>query len=98
MLIAIALIHPGYFYSASSGRILLRGAPNTAPILCRNFTPKRHRQLRVKDLPKVPSWRLERDSNQRPFGRKASALPMRHHTPNYMLLVGGDWINPIVTL
>src|SRR6218665_281849 len=33
----------------------------TARILCRSFTPKRHRQLRVKDLPKVPTWRLERD-------------------------------------
>src|SRR6218665_2459407 len=29
--------------------LLLRGAPDTALILCRNFTPKRHRQLRVKD-------------------------------------------------
>ena len=26
-------------------------------------TPKRYRQLSVKDLPKVPSWRLERCSN-----------------------------------
>src|SRR6218665_1945412 len=32
-------------------------------ILCRSLTPKRHRQLRVKDLPKVPTWRLERNSN-----------------------------------
>jgi len=23
-------------------------------------------------LPKVPTWQLERDSNPRPFGRKAS--------------------------
>ena len=53
----------------------------TARILCRSFTPKRHRQLRVKDLPKVPTWRLERDSNPRPSGRKASTLPMRHHVP-----------------
>ena len=41
-------------------------------------TPKRKRQLRVKDLPKVPTWRLERDSNSWPFGRKAPNLPMRH--------------------
>ena len=26
--------------------------------------PKRHRQLRVEDLPKVPTWRPERDLNQ----------------------------------
>src|SRR6218665_1385830 len=32
------------------------------------------------DLPKVPTWRLERDSKRRPSGQKASSLPMRHHT------------------
>src|SRR6218665_2282167 len=46
--------------------------------LHRSFTPKRHKKLRVKDLPKVPAWRLERDSNPRPFGRKATNLPMSH--------------------
>ena len=58
-------IHSGYFYSASSSPLLLSSAPDTARILCRSFTPKRHRQLRVKDLPKVPTWRLEWDSNLR---------------------------------
>ena len=43
--------------------------------------PKRCRQLWVKDLPKVPTWRLEQDSNPRPFGRKASTLPMGRHAP-----------------
>ena len=33
-------IHSGYFYSASSSPLLLRGAPDTV-----SFTPKRHRQL-----------------------------------------------------
>src|SRR6218665_2480606 len=74
-------IHSGHFYSASSSPLPLRGAPDTARILCRSFTPKRHRQLRDKDLPKVPTWRLERDSNPRPSGRKASTLPMCHHVP-----------------
>ena len=37
----------------SSSPLLLRGAPDTARILCRNFTPKHHRQLGVKNLPKV---------------------------------------------
>src|SRR6218665_2839332 len=41
-------------------------------------TQKRHRQLQVKDLPKVPTWRLGQDSNPRPSGRKVSSLPMRH--------------------
>src|SRR6218665_2262177 len=54
-------IQSGYFYSASSSPLLLRGAPDTARILCRSFTLKRHRQLRVKTLPKVPTWRLKWD-------------------------------------
>src|SRR6218665_4089769 len=71
--------HSGYFDSASSSPLLLRGAPETARILCRSFTPKRHRQLRVKNLPTVPTWRLGLDSNPRPFERKATNLPMSHH-------------------
>jgi len=74
-------IHSGCFYSTSSSPLLLRGAPNTARILCRGFTPKRHRQLRVKDLSKVPMWRLELDSNLWPFGRKALNLLIGHHVP-----------------
>ena len=31
-----------------------------------------YRQLRVKDLPKVPTWRLELESNQRHFAPKAA--------------------------
>src|SRR6218665_2016499 len=54
-----SFIHSGYFYSASSSSLLLRGPPDTARILCQSFTPKRHRPLRAKDLPKVPIWRLE---------------------------------------
>ena len=66
------------FYRASSSPPLLRGAPDTARILCRNSTPKRQRQLWVKDLlmPKVPTWRLERE------WRMASTQPMRHPLPN----------------
>src|SRR6218665_1779466 len=62
------------FYSASSSPLLLRGAPDTARLLCRSSTPKRHWQLLVKDLPKVPTWRLERDSNPRPH------ITMSHNT------------------
>src|SRR6218665_3733780 len=49
-----SFIHSGYLYSASSSQLLLRGALDTAQILCRSFTPKSHRKLRMKDLPKVP--------------------------------------------
>jgi len=70
-------IHSGY-------SLLLRGAPDTARIQCRSFTPKCHRQLRVKDLPKVPTWRLKQDSNPQPFWRKTTNLPMSHHTPQFI--------------
>ena len=38
--------------------------------VCWSCTPKRHRQLRVKNLPKVPTWWIERDSNPLPYERK----------------------------
>src|SRR6218665_2906501 len=81
---ACSFIHSGYFYSAFSIPLLLWGAPDTARILYRSFTPKRYRELRVKDLPKVLSWRLERDSNPRPFGRKATNVSMSHHAPHVL--------------
>ena len=48
-----SFIHSNHFYSASSSPLLLRSAHDTARILWRSFTPKRHRQLWVKDLRKV---------------------------------------------
>src|SRR6218665_684969 len=33
-----SLIHSGYFYITSSSPLQLRGAPDTARILCRSFT------------------------------------------------------------
>ena len=77
------LIHSDYFYSDCSTPLLLRGAPDTAWTLCRSFTPKHHRQLGVKDLPKVPMWQL--DSNTRPFGRKATNLPMSYNAPQLFM-------------
>src|SRR6218665_249046 len=73
------------FYSASSSPLLLRGTPVTARIQCRSFTPKCHRQQRVKDLPKVPTLRLEQDSNPQSFGQKASNLPLSHPAHKYYL-------------
>ena len=85
--LGLKFIHSCYFYSASSNPLLLRGAPDTAWILCWSSTLKRHRQLRVKDLP-VSTWRLEQDSNPRPFGRKVTNLPMSHHA----VLYGIDYV------
>src|SRR6218665_282903 len=81
-----SFIHTGYFHSASSSPLLLRGAPDTARIPSQSFTPKRHRQLQVKDLSKDPTWRLERGSNPRPFKRKTTNLPMSHHAHKKRLL------------
>ena len=38
-------IYSRYFNTASSNPLLLRGAPDTARILCWSFTTKHHRQL-----------------------------------------------------
>src|SRR6218665_2634376 len=48
-----------FIQAISSNPLILRGVPDTAWKLCRSFTLKRHRQLRVKDLSKVPTWQLE---------------------------------------
>jgi len=74
-------IHPGYLYSTFSSPLLLRSTHDKARIPSQSFKPKHHRQLRMKDLPKIPMWQLERNSNPWPFGRKALNLPMSHHAP-----------------
>ena len=61
----IVFIH---FYSASHSTSLSEALPNTATDTVLEFTRRsatEYRQLWVKDLPKVPTWRLERDSNKR---------------------------------
>ena len=88
-----SFIHSDYFYSAYSSPLLLRGAPDTAQILYLNFVPKCQRQLWVKDLPKVPTLWLERESNLWPLGRKMLTLPMRYHAPplNDMFICVDEW-------
>ena len=81
------MIHSHHFYNASWSLLLLRSDPDTARILSLSFTPKRHRQLPVKDLPKAPIWRLERDSNPRPSSRRALTQPMLHHVPQRYVLI-----------
>src|SRR6218665_2091983 len=77
-------INSGYIYCASSIPLALRDAPDTARILCWNLTSEPHRQPRAKDLPQVPTWRLERDFNPQPFGRKKWNLPTGHHAPHLL--------------
>ena len=80
-LLLMKFIHSDHFYCTSSSPLLLRSAPDTAQILCRSFTPKRLGQLWIKDLPMVPTWRLEWESNPWPSGWKLSTQPMRYHVP-----------------
>src|SRR6218665_1882199 len=62
----IVFIH---FYSAVQSMNLSGAHPTTATdAVSVVYTPKRLRQLQVKDLPTVPTWRLERDSNPRSKG------------------------------
>ena len=55
-------IHSGHFYSVPSSPLLLRGALDYSTNTVSKFHAEAHRQLQVKDLPKVPTWRLERTS------------------------------------
>ena len=73
-----------YFYSTSSSP-LLQKLPTRSRLqhwycVGVNMT-KRYTQLWVKDLLKVPTWRLERDLNLWPSGRKAPNKPLSHHAP-----------------
>jgi len=76
-----SFIHSGHFYGTPSSPLLLRGAPDYSTDTVSEFHAKVHRQLQVKDLPKVPTWRLERESNPQPSGCKSSSQPRRHHVP-----------------
>ena len=86
--VANSFIHSGHFYSAPSSPLLLRGAPDYSMDTVPEFHAEAHRQLQVKDFPKVPMWRLERESNPRPSGWMSSSQPRRHHVPR------GPQINP----
>src|SRR6218665_3139778 len=57
-----SFIYSGHFYSAPSSPLLL--STDTVS----EFHAEAHRQVQVQDLPKVPTWRLERESNPRPSG------------------------------
>ena len=63
-----SFIHSVHFYSAPSSPLLLRGAPDYSTDTVSEFHAEAHRELQVKDLPKVPTWRLEQESNPRPSG------------------------------
>ena len=73
-------IQSEYLYSASSSPCTTQRRSRLQHWCCVEVhTPKRYRQLWVKDLPKVPTWRLEWDSNLRPSGRNGPNLPLSHH-------------------
>src|SRR6218665_2074185 len=79
-----SFIHSGHFYSAPSSLLLHGGAPDYSTDTVSEFHAEAHGQLQVKDLPKVLTWRLERESNPRPSGWKSSTQPRRHHVPPHV--------------
>src|SRR6218665_2633743 len=50
-----SFIHSGHFYCAPSSPLPLRGAPDYSTDTVSEFHAEAHRQLQVKDLPKVPT-------------------------------------------
>src|SRR6218665_3003870 len=50
-----SFIHSGHFYSAHSSHLPLRGAPDYSTDTVSEFHAEAHRQVQVKDLPKVPT-------------------------------------------
>ena len=79
-----SFIHFRYLYSAPS-RFLLRGAPDYSADTESEFHAEAHEQLRVKDLPRVPTRRLEVDSNPQPSGCKAPNIPLHHRAPQVII-------------
>src|SRR5678816_1640411 len=69
--------------NSASSRFLLRGAPDYSADTESEFHAEAHEQLRVKDLPRVPTRRLEVDSNPQPSGCKAPNIPLHHRAPQY---------------
>ena len=55
-----SFIHSGHFYSAPSSPLLLRGAPDYSTDTVSEFHAEAHRQLQVKDLPKVRPYMAAR--------------------------------------
>src|SRR6218665_2358721 len=70
-------IQLGYFYSASSSQLLPRGAPD-ADTVSEVHADAPHATASEGLDTKVLTLRLKRDSNPRPFGRKATNIPMSH--------------------
>src|SRR6218665_2712767 len=50
-----SFIHSGHFYGAPSSPLPLRGAPDYSKDTVSEYHAEAHRQLQVKDLPKVPT-------------------------------------------
>src|SRR5688572_8164829 len=65
-------------------RFLLRGAPDYSADTESKFHAEAHEQLRVKDLPRVPTRRVEVDSNPQPSGCKAPNIPLHHRAPQLL--------------
>src|SRR6218665_1355393 len=76
-------IHSRDFYSAYSRPLYYSEALPTQHGYCVGVSRRSALATASEGLAQGPyTWRLERDSDPRPFGRKASNLPMNHHAPH----------------
>src|SRR6218665_2810726 len=85
-----SFIHSGHCYSAPLSPLLLRDAPDHSTDTVSGFHAEAHRQLQIKDMPKVPTWRLEREANPQPSGRMSSSKPRHQSVPQFHLVVSKD--------
>src|SRR6218665_793769 len=74
-------IYSGYFYSAFSSPLLLRGAPDTARIPCRSFTPKCHTSEGLSQVPYLAVSAVVKPMTLRTKGVDSTNGPPRPTTP-----------------
>ena len=95
-----SFIHSGYFYSASSSPLVLRGTPDYGIGTVLEFTHRNATDNYKWNLPKVPIWLLEWDSSLQPSGCNALNLPRYHWatTPHTKWLTHRLWVTRILVI
>ena len=91
-----SFIHSWHFYSAISSPKLHRGVPDYSIHIVPELTRQNNTALQVKNLPKVPIWRLEWGSNMLLSGCKASNLQLSYHAPHEILWTTEHFVSYIL--
>ena len=92
MFFVLSHIH-SFIFDISIAPLQVHYNTEALPTISIRIVPELTRQnttaLSVKDLPKVPTWRLEWGLNIQPSGRKASKLPLSYHAPHSFSMDNG---------